>query len=75
VKRYTNEGALALAPHLQERGKKAALADAMGIDRGLVSRWAAGTLRPCTQNRLELKQRLGIDISAWDRRVPVRKVA
>ncbi len=75
MRRTTNEGALALAPHVAERGKKAELADSMGIDRGLVTRWATGKIKPGTKYRLELKRRFGIDITLWDKEAPIRKAA
>lgn len=75
MKRSTNEGAIALAPHVEKRGKKAELADGMGVDRGMVTRWVSGEQKPGTKYRLELKTRYGIDISSWDRDVPRRKAA
>jgi transcriptional regulator with XRE-family HTH domain len=75
VKRTTNEGAQALVPYVAERGQKAELADGMGVDRGMVTRWVSGEQKPGTKYRLELKDRYGIDISSWDREVPRRKAA
>lgn len=62
----TNQGAIALTPLLKDRGKRAELADSIGADRGTLTRWLSGALKPGAGYRMALQERLGIDWRLWD---------
>jgi transcriptional regulator with XRE-family HTH domain len=69
VKR-TNQGALALSPHVAERGKKTELAGVLGIDQPTMTRIIQGR-PPAAGVRLKLQELFGIDWRVWDEKVEV----
>lgn len=48
-----------------DRGQTA-VAEALGENQSLVSRWAAGDRTPSAQNRKKLQESYGIDLWSWD---------
>lgn len=61
-----NVGARRLAKILEDRGAQQSLADELGVDAGIVSRWRTGKLGPGAGSRLQLQERFGIPWQAWD---------
>lgn len=61
-----NRGAAALQEKLSDRGARAALAQELKIDPGMVSRWVGGQRRPEVEYRAVLEDKYGIGWRLWD---------
>lgn len=61
-----NRGAQLLAPHVGRAGSQAALAEALTIDQGNLSRYLRGLDSPGLGTRRRLYDALGIPMHTWD---------
>jgi transcriptional regulator with XRE-family HTH domain len=73
--RKTNRGAVALLELMGVRGSRAELADALKVDRSVLTRWLQGMPRPSAGPRLAIQERFGIDWKLWDEDVETDDVA
>lgn len=67
-----NLGAQKLRLLIEPRGKQQALSELLGVDPGVVSRWAYKTAdgrgtRPNAANRIRLLELVGIGLSDWEK--------
>lgn len=53
------------------RGEQQKAAELLGVDAGLVSRWASGAVKPTTANRMAIQSQYGVPWDAWDDDAPV----
>jgi transcriptional regulator with XRE-family HTH domain len=63
-----SRAAVALDRALEARGAQKKLAEAMGVDAAVPSRWRSGERKPDTRNRMWLDERMGIPWQWWEQR-------
>lgn len=66
-----NRGAIALQRVMKkEKLSQGDVQRALGIDKGVVSRWVRGLRKPNTRNALELSKRFGVRMEQWLEEAP-----
>ena len=70
-----SKASLALDALLSEYGSQQALANEIGIQPSVITRWRQGRQAPVTQSRIILSNRLRIPIGDWDLPPAVRSTS